>query len=66
MMRIDTYGDIVHPDMKWGLQESLKETAARQLAEEIAINLNESYDDPVAYVEAWYYYDYDQRCWRPK
>ena len=64
--RIDTYGDIVHPDFRAGTLASLKETAAKLISEEIALYRQEKYTDPTEYVSQWYYWDDNQRTWRPK
>ena len=71
-MATKTYGNIILPEPGPGLIASLRETQAKALADELSwnrseygtINTNDA-AQAVAYVEQWYTYDYDRRCWRP-
>ena len=67
----DSYGDITYEAPTPGLIDSLKVTAAKLQAEEIASARGDTVDaddetQAIAYVEQWYRWDRAARCWRPK
>ena len=67
----DQYGDIIYPDPTPGLLDSLKATAAKLEAEQLAFNRGDEIDTndeakAIAYIEQWYYWDWARRCWRPR
>jgi hypothetical protein len=69
MARQNTYGNIELPECPEGLIDSLKESQAKNLACECAsaqgIEIDtEDVQTAVAFVEQWYDYDRENRCWR--
>ena len=67
----DQYGDIVYADPTEGLLKSLKATAAKLLALEISIARSDEVDaddetKAIAYLEQWFRWDRNRRCWVPR
>ena len=69
MARQNNYGDIELPEVPEGLIDSLKESQAKNLALELATiqGIEIDTENPqvaVKFVEQWYTYDRQNRCWR--
>lgn len=61
----DNYGDIKYNDFQKSTLDGLRDTAAKNLADEISSYRNESYSDAVEYVSRWYFWNYERRAWQP-
>ena len=68
-MRQNNYGDIQLPECPEGLIDSLKGSQAKNLALELSVAQGIDIDTEneaiaIAFVEKWYDYDRENRCWR--
>lgn len=69
MARQNNYGTIELPECPQGLIDSLKESQAKNLAAELAWGQGIEIDTEdaqvaITFVEQWYNYDRENRCWR--